>query len=226
MDEPVDKHEIAEGYDHIAEHIFESDSMYRDTLKLTPDCAGRVLDVGCGQGLFLSRVRDRFPEVTELHACDISPRLCEMASANVPEAKVTVADATTLTPYEDDYFDFVFMISSLEHMVEHATALSACRRVLKPGGVLVVAVPNRSWLRYDRWLELHDPTQPIDDYWFRPDELRGLLREAAFTVERTRGVWAIFRGDWRHTIENAAAAVVPALNEKFKCIAVRSRKNV
>lgn len=219
----LDEEEIAAGYDEIADHIFESESMYRDTLKLAPDCGGRVLDAGCGQGLLLQMIRRRHASAS-LAGCDISPRLCEMARTNAPDAEVRVADATRLEPYADEEFDFVFLTGSLEHMVDHLGALKAVHRVLRTGGVVVVAVPNRAWLRYDTWLRHHDPTQPIDDHWFRPEELTGLMEAAGFRIDKVRGVWALFRGDWRHGIENAAAAVFPPLHRRMKCIGVRATK--
>ena len=57
-----------------------------------------------------------------------------------------------LEPYADLSFDYVFMIGSLEHMVEHEKALRAAHRVLRPGGVLGVAVPNKAWVNYQKWL--------------------------------------------------------------------------
>lgn len=216
--------QIADGYDAIAEHCFESGSMYTDSLGLVKNVHGRVLDVGCGQGRFLKELQRRHPGISELAGCDISPRLCEIARAAVPSATITVANALSLEPYESGHFDYVFMIASLEHMIDHAAALSAAHRVLKARGVLVVAVPNREWLRYDRYMSLREAYQPVDDHFFRPAELFELCRSQGFEIEAVRGVWAIFRGNWIHRLENIAALLVPPLNYKMKCIGVRCRK--
>ena len=109
-------------------------------------------------------------------------------------------------------------------MVQHEEALRSAYRVLRPGGVLGVAVPNRAWLRYDAWLRHRTQFQPVDDYWFRPEELTGLFEKVGFKVEKVRGVWALFRGNWIHHLENAAAAVFPALHTRMKLIGVRGRK--
>jgi ubiquinone/menaquinone biosynthesis C-methylase UbiE len=215
---------IAREYDRIAEHIFESPSMYRDTLALAPDCSGRVLDIGCGNGSFLALVREERQAVASLAGCDISPRLCEMAAQRVPAAEIEVANALRLEPYGDEAFDFAFMVGSLEHMQDHAAALQAARRVLRPGGALVVSVPNREWLLYERWRANHAQFQPVDDHWFRPSELRALGEANGFDVARVRGAWALRWSDWRHRLEMAAAAVAPPLHRKMKCVAVRYEK--
>ncbi len=215
--------QIAEGYDAIAEHVFESDSMYYDSLGLVKSVSGRVLDVGCGQGRFLKLLHERYPGISELAGCDISPKLCAMARDAVPSAMVTVSNALRLEQFESGHFDYVFMISSLEHMTDHAAALAAAHRVLKPGGALVVSVPNRNWLRYDRYMSLRTAYQPVDDHFFRPEELFELCRSAGFRVEAVRGVWALFRGNWLHHLENLAAFFVPWLHYKMKSIGVRCR---
>lgn len=213
--------EIAEWYDRVAEGIYEGKAMYVDTLKLAKDVHGQVLDVGCGQGRFLQLVQKRSPGAT-LHGCDISPRLIEIAGSNLPDADLRVCDAGTLAGFEDETFDYVFFVSSLEHMLDHSAALRAARRVLKPGGILVVSVPNRAWLLYDRWASHHEQRQPVDDYWFQPDELEALIRDAGFEVTKARGVWVMVRGGWRHQLENAAAFVVRPLHGKMKAIGMRA----
>jgi 2-polyprenyl-3-methyl-5-hydroxy-6-metoxy-1,4-benzoquinol methylase len=220
----LSREQIAAGYDAIAEEIFESDSLYEDTLQLVGQCHGRVLDVGCGQGVFLSRLLGKYPNISEAAGCDISPRLCSMARASVPRATIREEDAQTLQAYPSGHFDLVTMVGSLEHVQDHAAALRAAFRVLQPGGIYVVVVPNRAWLRYDRWLALHTQEQPVDDHWFTPEELRRVVEQAGFTVESVRGIWALFRGDWRHRLELMAAAVVPQLHYKMKCIGFRCRK--
>ena len=216
--------QVADAYDEIAEHIYEGPAMYRDTLALVPDCYGRILDVGCGQGRFLELLKRRYPKITELAGCDISPRLCAMARDRVSGAEISVCNAERLDPYPDSRFDFVFMVGSLEHMQDHLAALTAACRVLRQNGKLIVSVPNREWIRYERWASRHKQGQPVDDYWFRPAELSSLCVRAGFMVEEMRGVWALLRGNWIHVIENWAATLFPRLHYKMKCIGIRCRK--
>ena len=215
---------IAAGYDQIASEIWESPSLYKDALKLAPDCRGSIIDVGCGQGLFLDLIGKTFPKVTSLSGCDLSPKLVELSRARVKNADIKVANALELTQYETSSFDFLFMIGSLEHMIYHETALRTAYRVLKPNGVICVAVPNRNWINYQKWLKNRTEFQPVDDYWFQPQELTGLMEHVGFKIESIRGLWALYRGNWIHNIEIALAAIFPSLNKRMKLIGVRARK--
>lgn len=215
--------QIAAGYDAIAEHLHESPEMYADSLALAGRVWGRVLDVGCGQGRLLELIRDRCPEVTELVGCDISPKLCDLARARVPSARVSVCNAERLDGYPDAYFDTTFIIGALEHVSDHIATLRAIRRVTRPGGTVVVVVPNRRWLRYDHWASMHVQEQPVDDHFFTPEELFGLCGKARLRVERVRGVWALVRKGWIHALENVAQELVPWLRTRMKCLGVRCR---
>lgn len=216
--------QIAKGYDDIAEQIWESPSLYRDALRLARDAHGKVLDVGCGQGLFLELLSKDCPGVTSLSGCDISPRLVEMSKKRLPQADFQVANALSLEQYGSASFDYVFMIGSLEHMIEHEKALRAAYRVLKPGGILSVAVPNGAWVNYEKWKRNRTEFQPVDDYWFQPEELTGLMEKVGFRVQRVRGLWALYRGNWIHRFENLAAFFFPILHRRMKLIGVRAIK--
>lgn len=216
--------QIAAGYDEIATDIWESPSLYRDALRLAFDCRGDVLDIGCGQGLFLELVRENCHGVNSLSGCDLSPKLIELSKVRVQTADFQVANALTLDNYQSSSFDFVFMIGSLEHMINHEAALRAAYRVLKPNGIICVAVPNRSWVNYEKWLKNRTEFQPVDDYWFDPDELTDLMQKVGFRVELIRGLWALYRGNWIHQIELVLAGIFPVLHKRMKLIGVRARK--
>lgn len=224
MNHQSEMERIGAGYDRIAELIYEDPELYEDSLALVDSMEGSVLDVGCGQGHFLALVRERFPAVQRLAGCDISPRLCEIARGAVPTADIRVCDGERLDGYGDAEFDVVSLITSLSNMRDHAAALRAAYRVLKPGGALLVVVPNRMWLRYDTWLAHHRQLQPVDDHFFRPDELRALCEAAGFRIERVRGVWAIFRAGWMHRLERLGARLFPPLHRRMKEIGFRCRK--
>jgi SAM-dependent methyltransferase len=96
----------------------------------------RVLDVGCGPGAYLRRLHDLEPGL-RLAGLDLSPGMASEARANVPAAGVMVADAQSL-PFPDGQFDHALAPHMLYHVPDIAGAVRELRRVLRPGGVLLV----------------------------------------------------------------------------------------
>jgi ubiquinone/menaquinone biosynthesis C-methylase UbiE len=100
----------------------------------------RLLDVGCGNGAYTERMAERFHETVAIDvAADHTAGFAERAPANVT---VRVLDAANLD-YPDEYFEKAVMIEVLEHVADIDATLCQIRRVLLPGGFLLVTVPNR-----------------------------------------------------------------------------------
>jgi len=99
----------------------------------------RVLEVGCGSGVFLRAAADRGAAVTGI---DSSERLVGLARARVPEAEVEVGDLQEL-PYEGDAFDVVAGFNSFFFAADMVAALREAGRVAKPGGEVVIQVWGR-----------------------------------------------------------------------------------
>jgi SAM-dependent methyltransferase len=102
----------------------------------------RVLEVGCGTGVFLRAAADRGAEV---YGLDASAALLELARARVPEADLRLGDFESL-PYADDLFDVVAGFNSFFFAVDLVGALREAGRVAKPGAPVVIQV----WGRHER----------------------------------------------------------------------------
>jgi SAM-dependent methyltransferase len=105
----------------------------------------RVLDCGCGMGfqlLAMSRLRR-----LELVGLDPDPERLAYAAAEGVPAELVQGDAQQL-PFADASFDAVLMTEVLEHVPDDRRALREVLRVLRPGGVLALSVPNA---RYPFW---------------------------------------------------------------------------
>jgi SAM-dependent methyltransferase len=98
---------------------------------------GRLLDVGCGGGHFLRAAR---AEGWRGVGSDLSHSACRAATvaAGTPVAQ---AEATAL-PFRDGALDAVTLVNVLDHTASARRALHEAARVLRPGGLLVVRVPN------------------------------------------------------------------------------------
>jgi 2-polyprenyl-3-methyl-5-hydroxy-6-metoxy-1,4-benzoquinol methylase len=121
---------------------------------------GRLLDVGCGNGVFLSAV-DQAESLTnrgwKLHGIDYSEHQIEESRARPFEfAQCNVEEGL---PFPDAFFDVAFAGELLEHLYNPDGFIEECHRVVTPGGYLVITTPNlQAW--YNRLLFLAG-VQPI-----------------------------------------------------------------
>jgi ubiquinone/menaquinone biosynthesis C-methylase UbiE len=108
-------------------------------LALAGDVAGRrILDVGCGAGPLLEALRDRGAIVTGM---DKSSGMVEVARRRLGAgADLRVAELGSPLPFPDDAFDDITASLVLHYLEDWGPALAELRRVLKPGGRLIVSV--------------------------------------------------------------------------------------
>ena len=136
---------------------------------------GRYLEIGCGTGYVLAMVEERFPALTLAGSEALESGLA-LARRRVQRTELLALDARDL-PYEAT-FDVVGAFDVLEHIAEDGLALQQIARALRPGGKLVLTVPQHPWL----W-------SPGDDYArherrYTRAELAGKLVAAGFVLER------------------------------------------
>lgn len=104
----------------------------------------RVLDVGCGAGAALAPAAERTASAVGV---ELSPAMAERARAAAPGAEVCVGDAASLD-FEDGSFHVVLSAFTVFFMPDPTAALSDWRRVLEPGGRIVLS----TWAAGDpRW---------------------------------------------------------------------------
>ena len=110
-------------------------------LDLAGDVAGRrILDAGCGSGPLSAALRDRGAVVTGL---DSSAGMLELARRRLgPGADLRLADLGSPLPFGDGAFDDVVAALVLHYFQDWTAPLAELRRVLKPGGRLIVSVDH------------------------------------------------------------------------------------
>jgi LmbE family N-acetylglucosaminyl deacetylase/SAM-dependent methyltransferase len=110
--------------------------------------SGRSLDVGCGAGQLVVEMGRRGYKA---HGCDISERMVAESRALLEReglsARVEQAEAEHL-PYPSGNFDWVTALGVIEYLPSPAAGMSELRRVLAPGGRLIVTAPNPYRLAY------------------------------------------------------------------------------
>jgi SAM-dependent methyltransferase len=97
----------------------------------------RILDIGCGVGAFVRRLREFTPEV---YGFDIDRESVATGAEELPNLALAVGEHM---PYPDASFDVIFLHEVLEHVDDDVATLKEARRVLAPGGRVVIFVPNR-----------------------------------------------------------------------------------
>ena len=116
----------------------------------------RILDVGCGKGELLARLRSKLGPLgySDIRLCgvDISEPALREAQAQGIEVKKADIDGNPL-PFGDEAFDVVLCYHVIEHVLYTDELFLECRRVLKPGGTFIVETPNIAWL-FNRFLLL------------------------------------------------------------------------
>lgn len=98
-----------------------------------------VLEIGCGSGIGLEHLRG---VARSLVGGDVSEVNLREARHHVPDVPVVALDALDL-PLSDTSMDTVLMLEVIYYLPDLRRALTECRRVLRPGGVLVACLPNR-----------------------------------------------------------------------------------
>ncbi len=155
---------------------------------------GRMLDVGPGTGIFLHLARERGWEPVGID-------LCELSAVKAKEEFDIEVDVGSFIghDYEPESFDCITMLDVVEHSRDPLAFLQRAYELLRPGGVVYVAVPNqRSFLTVvlDRWIRMGLPPGKYflerlyvrpHLFYFNPAVLRHTLEAAGFEVEDVRG---------------------------------------
>lgn len=104
--------------------------------------ADDALDVGVGDGRVAQLLHAR-----RLTGIDVSPVALERAGRRLPDAELLAIEPDAPLPLEDNRFDLVTCIETIEHIRDVQLALSEMRRVLRPGGRLALTTPLASRFR-------------------------------------------------------------------------------
>lgn len=156
------------------------------------DEAVHLVDVGCGSGELFAAVMARMPRELKArcrpHGVELSTELARQSNLALAPCGGHCEHATALegmARFEPGSLDVVVLSSFLEHEVAPLPLLRLCRAALRPGGFVLVKVPNyASWnrrLRGARWCGYRWPDHVN---YFTADTLRAMAVRAGLAVER------------------------------------------
>lgn len=134
------------------------------------------LEIGCGTAFVLSGVGAHYPHA-RLLGSEIFVDGLDFAASRVPRAELMQMDARAI-PFREEV-DVIGAFDVLEHIEEDEQVLDEMLAALKPGGVILVSVPQHRWL----WSPADDHAHHVRRYTGR--ELRGKVAAAGFDVLRS-----------------------------------------
>ena len=120
----------------LAQEYFEHTR--KDIAPLLPARANRVLEIGCGTGSTLAWIKTLYPGI-ETVGVEGNGSLKERLGQHVDEA--IIADLNCGVPAAGD-FDLILALDVLEHLKSAEETLSELRKMLAPGGTLIISLPN------------------------------------------------------------------------------------
>lgn len=143
----------------------------------------RVLDIGSGGGLLLSLLYELGHECYAVDFVDNRKRFPDIFFEKKIDFKLCNMEADPI-PFPDNFFDAVFCCQALEHFTHsHLPAVKEMYRVLKPGGILEVDVPNAVCFR-NRWRMIRGKhiTWDYEKHYLREEPIR--YKEMTFFPDR------------------------------------------
>ena len=152
-----------------------------------------ILDVGCGTGRLLRRLGQQFPQA-RLNGVDLAEEMIAQANRLTPGARFYVGQAETL-PLPDASVDLVLSTMSFHHWADQAQGIHQVARVLRPGGVFILAdavMPYWLW-----WIFRHGKHVSARQ--------RGAMFAQAGLIMQSEG-----REFWRHLLISVGKKTAPA----------------
>jgi ubiquinone/menaquinone biosynthesis C-methylase UbiE len=182
----------------------EADMAYKRRVKLflrwlNPGPDERVLDAACGRGFVLNFLR----EVSEcsLVGQDLEYQYVRLAHGQLARRAVRLLNGDLChLPFPDHAFDKVILAEVLEHLPDDRAGLAEAVRVTRPGGMIVISVPNANypfcWDPINKTLETvfgtHIAKGPLAGIWalhvrlYALEEVEALIEDTGLQIEETR----------------------------------------
>ena len=170
----------------------------RTIMWLPSDRSGKLLDIGCGSGIFI-RLMKRLG--WDVYGVEPDPKAAAIAGEGLEPGHVRTGwldDAG----FKRDSFDVVTMSHVIEHLLYPVDIFKKIRNILKPDGLLIVATPNSKSLGIRKFRHLWRGLEPPRHiYIYNPDTLARIITDAGFTIKSIRTPACITYRTWINSIQ-------------------------
>lgn len=164
-----------------------------------------VLEIGCGRGFYLKALKEIRPKM-EITGIDLNEEYLQRAKKyiNNNEIKIIKGDVTKLK-FKKNSFESVIASEVLEHIKRDDVVLKEVERVLKPGGIVMISVPNYNYPFWwdpinwflERFFRIHIPAR----IWWLAGIWAGHVRlyEEEGLVKKVKDSGLVIEKVWRKT---------------------------
>jgi SAM-dependent methyltransferase len=163
----------------IWQHYIQLFTRKSDPWSLEDLSKGKILDVGCGSGADLKKLRDKGWETYGVDISSIAVKHARKLGLDVFSGELNEA------MFPNGYFDVIVMKYALEHMHNPLKVLNEAHRILRDDGLLVIGVPNINSMEAKifkgYWYHLDVPRHL---YHFSPHTLELLLKKSKFSIRK------------------------------------------
>jgi ubiquinone/menaquinone biosynthesis C-methylase UbiE len=202
-----DRTNIPEGYDRGRDHGPEALALWMSEIesRVRERSIRRILDLGCGTGRFSQGLATRFD--ADVVGVDPSRKMLAIAREKPHEPRVRYAEGRAeAIPLEAGSVDMVFTSMTFHHFTDRALAASECRRVLRPGGALLVRTATREQIDSYAYVPFIPVTRRLhEEVLPRVAEIRGVFESAGLLHVASELITQTIAPTWRAYAEKLAA---------------------
>jgi ubiquinone/menaquinone biosynthesis C-methylase UbiE len=202
-----DRTNIPEGYDRGRDHGPEALALWMSEIesRVRGRSIRRILDLGCGTGRFSQGLATRFD--ADVVGVDPSRKMLAIARGKPHEPRVRYEEGRAeAIPLEAGSVNMVFTSMTFHHFTDRALAASECRRVLRPGGVLLVRTATREQIDSYAYVPFIPVTRRLhEEVLPRLAEIRDVFDSAGLRHVASELITQTIAPTWRAYAEKLAA---------------------
>jgi len=150
----------------------------------------KILDLGCGDGAVCNALHKQGNDVVGV---DLE-KIVRIARKKYPHLKFVAFDLSQKFPFEDSKFDIIYASEILEHIPDDKLFLKECHRILVQGGVIIITVPNKFYVRDRIYMffgkDWRDPIRDIDTHvhFYSFKTIKKLIKYIGFEIKKIEGL--------------------------------------